>query len=1047
MAWDESSQKHQCWGSVNKKPARMLVDTGCDMTMVSAKWVDPEEVDRQNTVPVLCVHGDTMRYPTASIALKVGKRTQTATVAVAPNLPVPVLLGRDVCSLEPNPEKKSGFMVITRSQKQRENERSRVSTINPEETSTPTGHEEGSTDDQTPVDEQRREEDLAEKLPDESESQEHQEHHEPLDEGQETDEIGEQPEQTTRGELTDVLQATPRELEKWQLEESSLQKIREVANQSGDPGEQRVYFYERDGLVYRSWRPAGTEAGDVHQCKQLVLPEQCRALVLRLAHDVPMAGHLGITKTKDRVLQHYYWPGVFKDVADYCRTCEVCQRSQPRPPGRAELIPMPIISKPFQRIAMDLVGPLPRSQRGNRFILVVCDYATRYPEAFAIPSTEATRIAKELVGLFTRVGVPEEILNDQGANFMSSLLGEVYQVLHIRRIRTTPYHPQTDGLVERFNGTLKAMLKKFVNRSQKNWDEYLPYVLFPYREVPQESTGFSPFELLYGHRVRGPLDVLKEGWTGETESETPIAEYVVTMRDRLQEMTELVQTNLERSQSKQKRHYDRGTRHRSLDPGDQVLVLLSNVHNRLKLEWVGPHKVLRRVTPVDYEVEMSGRRKEKRVYHINLLKQWHTSAPVETPAALLAVLPDQSETQPEEGEEAVENLFPLSAGSMQVPDLTTSSLTEVQRAELQVVFQEFPEVFRLVPGRTSITEHSIYVGDSTPIRQKSYRIPYSQRELVETELDQMLQLEVISPSTSPWASPIVLVTKKDGGVRFCVDYRKLNQVAKFDAYPMPRIKEIFEQIGTAGIISTLDLAKGYWQIPMASESREITAFTTPFGVYEFNVMPFGLHNAPASFQRLINHIIRGCEQFAGVYIDDVVVFSQSWEQHLKHLGEVFSCLRQAGLTLKVAKCQFGLREAKYLGHVIGGGQIKPDPKKVQSIQEYPMLCSKKDVRAFLGLAGYYRRFIPEFASIAAPLTDLTRKGNPDKVVWSTTCETAFQRLKALLQESSILKVAEPNKPFVLQTDASDQGLGAVLSQKGDDGQEHPVAYASRKLFP
>ena len=137
MAWDESNQKHQCWGSVNKKPARMLVDTGCDMTMVSAKWVDPEEVNRQNTIPVLCVHGDTMRYPTASIALKVGKKTQTATMAIAPNLPVPVLLGRDVCSLKPNPEKKSGFMVITRSQQQRENERSRLSTINPEETSTP----------------------------------------------------------------------------------------------------------------------------------------------------------------------------------------------------------------------------------------------------------------------------------------------------------------------------------------------------------------------------------------------------------------------------------------------------------------------------------------------------------------------------------------------------------------------------------------------------------------------------------------------------------------------------------------------------------------------------------------------------------------------------------------------------------------------------------------------------------------------------------------------------------------------------------------------
>ena len=155
------------------------------------------------------------------------------------------------------------------------------------------------------------------------------------------------------------------------------------------------------------------------------------------------------------------------------------------------MIPMPLMSRPFERMAMDLIGPLPRSRKGNRFVLTIVDYATRYPEAVALPSTEASRIAKELITLFSRVGIPEEILSDQGANFMSELLQELYHLLHIRRIRTTPYHPQTDGLVERFNGTLKGMLRKFVGRGQKDWDEYLPYLLFAYREVPQESTGFS----------------------------------------------------------------------------------------------------------------------------------------------------------------------------------------------------------------------------------------------------------------------------------------------------------------------------------------------------------------------------------------------------------------------------------------------------------------------------------------------------------------------------------------------------------------------------
>lgn len=221
-----------------------------------------------------------------------------------------------------------------------------------------------------------------------------------------------------------------------------------------------------------------------------------------------MARHLGITKTKDRILQRYYWPGIFTEVARYCKSCEICQKSQPRRPARAEMVPMPLVPQPFHRVAMDVVGPLPRSKRGNRFILTFYDCASRYPEAVALPSVETPRVARELVTIFSRLGISEQILTDQSTNFMSATLEEVYRLLQVERIRTSPYHPQTDGLVERFNATLKSMLKKLVGR-KKDWDEYLPYLLFAYREVPQESTGFSPFKLLFGRRVRGPIDILK----------------------------------------------------------------------------------------------------------------------------------------------------------------------------------------------------------------------------------------------------------------------------------------------------------------------------------------------------------------------------------------------------------------------------------------------------------------------------------------------------------------------------------------------------------
>ena len=251
--------------------------------------------------------------------------------------------------------------------------------------------------------------------------------------------------------------------------------------------------------------------------------------------------------------------------------------------------------------------------------IVVCDYVTRYPEAIALKSIEAECITEELVKLFASIGVPREILTDQGSNFTSQLLAELYRLLRIKPIQTSPYHPQTDGLVEWFNQTLKAMLRRTADEEGKSWDHFIPYLLFAYREVPQASTGFPTFELLYGRQVRGPLDILREASRKSSDS---VASYVLSIQDRLAKLQELVRTNLTNAHETQRTWYDRHARYRELKPGDQVLVLLPTSTNKLLAKWQGPYAVVWRVGQVVYEINMHDRRRRKQRFHVNMLREW-----------------------------------------------------------------------------------------------------------------------------------------------------------------------------------------------------------------------------------------------------------------------------------------------------------------------------------------------------------------------------------------------------------------------------------------
>jgi len=345
-------------------------------------------------------------------------------------------------------------------------------------------------------------------------------------------------------------------------------------------------------------------------------------------------------------------------------------------------------------------------------------------------------------------------------------------------------------------------------------------------------------------------------------------------------------------------------------------------------------------------------------------------------------------------------------------------------------------------GRTDVLNHRIETSGS-PIRQPVRRVPLPQRDEIKRLLTEMQEKNIIAPSKSPWASPIVLVPKKDGSLRFCVDYRKVNEITHKDAYPIPRIDDTLDTLAGSMCFSTLDLKSGYWQVGVDPEHREKTAFCTHEGLFQFNVMPFGLCNAPATFQRLMDMVLSGLQWSSCiVYIDDIIVVGRTFDEHLNNLKQVFERIEKAGLKLHPSKCQFLQPKVQFLGHIVSTEGIMPDPSKTQQVKEWPVPTSVKEIQQFLGLASYYRRFIKGFASIASPLHKLTERQS--RFQWTSLCQEAFDCLKSHLVSSPVLALPDWSQPFLLDTDASDTGIGAVLSQV-QQGKECVIAYASRSL--
>ena len=375
------------------------------------------------------------------------------------------------------------------------------------------------------------------------------------------------------------------------------------------------------------------------------------------------------------------------------------------------------------------------------------------------------------------------------------------------------------------------------------------------------------------------------------------------------------------------------------------------------------------------------------------------------------------------------------------------NLTLAQQQQLLATLANFKDV--LNPERigcTTLGDFRVALKDGVqPIAQRPYPYSLKEKQLIEQEIQKMLGLGIIEPSTAPWCAPVVLVKKKDGSIRFCVDYRQLNAVTIPDTFPLPRLDETFEALAGNSIFSTLDLKSGYWQVPLATEDRDITTFGTHQGLYRWTRAPFGLRNMPSIFQRMMTRTLQGLTWISClIYIDDIIIFGRNFDEHLSRLTTVLERLRVAGLTVSLEKCRFAMDKVQHLGHIVSGEGIAPDPKKIRALVDLKAPTNVKGVQQLLGMSNWFRRFIPQYSQIAAPLYELTRKETTFN--WTPQCEASFVELKRLLSAAPVLRLPDPNRPFVLMTDASDKQIGAVLLQADvNTGDLHVIEYMSHTL--
>ena len=653
----------------------------------------------------------------------------------------------------------------------------------------------------------------------------------------------------------------------------------------------------------------------------LFIPNQLVPLFLKIFHD--QMGHLSYNYVAEKISKSFYFENLYCVVQDYIRKCVICQKDTTnRHHKNVPSDPIELTDMPFSHIALDYVTHFDTSHSGNTYLLTVIDVATRYGNAIPVKTLTAEESIEKLKSLhILKFGFPKKITTDNGRQFTSVLFSNFCKDNNIKHVRTSPMHPQSNGISESFNGTLSDMIKHSCLDDPRSWDDHVDQLLFSYNSTKRSGTKFTPHELVFTYTPHDNISI--ESTLPEA---VPLGEFVIIKHLDAIDDRRMAKDNLCSSQNVNKALTDISAIPRTLSIGDQVLMKTqSRSRGKMKLRWNGPYPVTNCLSEKNFEILVNG---QKRSYHIDLLKLFNANDDL--------TIPDDSDTSTNDDDDAMIN----NVGFLPVydveKDITVSKIcSDVSvGAKVQSLLDDFPNLYSDKSSVTNVLTCEISLSDNTPVKKLPYPVPLSYRTKFKETLDQMLEDDVIEPSSSDYSSPCIIVPKKDSDeLRIVVDYKSLNSKVVKDREPISNTQAIFSSLSSCKYFSTIDLRHGFWQIPLTEQSRKYTAFITEFCLFQFKVLPFGITTGPAVFSRLMRKVFVNTPNVY-TFLDDVFIATPTLEEHFETLNNVFTLLSNANLKINLKKSHFCAESINLLGQTLNSEFVHPQLKKIDAINNF-----------------------------------------------------------------------------------------------------------------